>query len=72
MIELLEIRGETASICPSEVARKCFPDTWRGQMEEVRSVASDLAREGRASILQKGIEISPDNWKGPIRIRIKK
>ncbi|MEM8899496.1 MAG: DUF3253 domain-containing protein [Bacteroidota bacterium] len=71
MIELLEKRGECSSICPSEVARACFPEDWREYMEEVREVAKELANEGRASILQKGEVLQEDNWKGPIRIRIK-
>lgn len=71
MIELLEKRGESSSICPSEVARACFPGDWRVYMEEVREVAKELAREGRVSILQKGVVIQEGIWKGPIRIRIK-
>ena len=71
MIELLEKRGECSSICPSEVARACFPEDWRGYMEEVRDIAKELAREGRASILQKGEVVSEDKWEGPVRIRIK-
>ena len=71
MIELLEKRGESSSICPSEVARACFPEDWRAYMEEVREVAKELAREGRVSILQKGVVIQEGIWKGPIRIRIK-
>lgn len=72
MIELLEKRGESSSICPSEVARDCFPEDWRAHMEAVREVAKELAKEGRVHILQKGMIVEQDHWKGPIRIQIKK
>lgn len=64
-------RGADKSTCPSEVARMLFADNWRGQMEQVRNVAIDLAKQGKILITQKGLPINLGSIKGPIRIRIK-
>jgi hypothetical protein len=65
-------RGAEKSICPSEVARKLFPDNWETHMEEVRRVARQLHHQGDIEITQKGMVIRDLNVKGPIRIRISK
>uniref|UniRef100_T1J621 Tubulin-specific chaperone E n=1 Tax=Strigamia maritima TaxID=126957 RepID=T1J621_STRMM len=69
IICLTQERGSEKSICPSEVARKLFPNGWRSVMQLVRDVGSDLALEGRILILQKGQAINPENVRGPIRFR---
>jgi hypothetical protein len=73
---LLERRAPGASICPSDAARALESDAadWRPLMPRVRNVAAALARQGRLSITQKGIEIDPQTVtdgtvKGPIRLR---
>ena len=68
---LLASRGPEKSICPSEVAR-CLADQqdWRRLMEPVRDVARELARQGEIVITQGGREVDPDDFKGPIRIRL--
>ena len=71
MWELLSKRGPQKSICPSEVAKKCFPEGWRIHMEVVRKVAYEWAEEGKVMITQKGIPVDPARVKGPIRIKIK-
>mmetsp|Transcript_37679 Transcript_37679/g.83912 ORF Transcript_37679/g.83912 Transcript_37679/m.83912 type:complete len:81 (-) Transcript_37679:173-415(-) len=40
-------------------------------MEATRKVARRLAEEGRIEITQKGQAVDPNNFKGPIRLRLK-
>lgn len=70
IIALATARGNTKTICPSEVARKLWPDDWRTHMPEVRACAFALRDMARVRIMQKGIGISTDDVKGPIRIQI--
>ncbi|MCS6995986.1 MAG: DUF3253 domain-containing protein [Casimicrobiaceae bacterium] len=60
------------SICPSEVARRLWPEgeAWRAHMEAVREVAQALAREGRIAITQGGRVLDPGQpIRGPVRLR---
>ncbi|MGW5145942.1 DUF3253 domain-containing protein [Rhodococcus koreensis] len=66
---LLDARAESASICPSDVARAVAPDDWRPLMESVREAARRLAAAGEVEITQKGAVVDPDSARGPIRIR---
>lgn len=68
IIELLLLRKPTETICPSEVARKLFPENWRDHMDEVRAVAIDMSLENILEITQKGKKVSPP-FRGPIRLR---
>lgn len=70
MLELLIFRGRDATICPSEVPRKCFPDDWRRYMDLTRLIAQELAEEGKVHLMQRGKTIDPNKLKGPIRIRL--
>ena len=63
-------RGPEKSTCPSEIARKLFPDDWRNHMKNVRDVAIDLHNQGKVMITQKGIAIDVNHIKGPVRIKI--
>jgi uncharacterized protein (DUF2461 family) len=63
-------RGNDKTICPSEVARKLWPDDWRVHMDEVRKIAIELRDQGKVAITQKGEEVSGNEFVGPIRIRI--
>jgi len=63
-------RGPEKSTCPSEIARKLFPDDWRNHMKNVRNVAIDLHNQGKVMITQKGIAIDVNHIKGPVRIKI--
>jgi hypothetical protein len=71
ILDLLAQRKEGATICPSEVARKCFgEDAWREQMETVRQAARRLVADGQIEITQKGQVVDPSRAKGPIRLRL--
>jgi hypothetical protein len=63
-------RGPEKSTCPSEIARKLFPDDWREHMKDVVDVAIDLHNQGKVVITQKGMPIDVNHIKGPIRIKI--
>ena len=63
-------RGETSSICPSEVARH-FGEQWRTLLPQVRDAARALSQAGLIDILRKGRPIAPDAIKGVIRLRIR-
>ena len=71
ILELLNRRGKSLSICPSEV----LPEDQKGDkrmMEHVRRSARLLAAENKIEITQAGRRIDPQNFKGPIRLRLKK
>ena len=70
IIEQATQRGKDKTICPSEVARKLWPDEWRDHMEEVRKAAFALRNNGQVVITQKGHIITGDDLVGPIRIKI--
>ncbi|MCF0057164.1 DUF3253 domain-containing protein [Dyadobacter sp. CY356] len=63
-------RGTEKSTCPSEIARRLFPDIWRNHMKDVLEVAIDLHNKGRVLITQKGIPVDVKDIKGPVRIKI--
>ncbi|MEU2117379.1 DUF3253 domain-containing protein [Streptomyces sp. NPDC016459] len=72
ILELLEKRGPTASICPSDAARAVYKgddDGWRALMEPARSAARRLVTSGEVEITQGGRPVEPTDFKGPIRIR---
>jgi Protein of unknown function (DUF3253) len=71
MIALVNDRGTTKTVCPSEVARVLggdHPDAWGPLMIPVRRVAVSLAQEGRVVIYRKGKPVAPDDFKGVYRI----
>lgn len=70
IVLLATARGITKTICPSEVARKLWPDDWRDHMTKVRDAAFELRDNETVHITQKGKVISGNNVAGPIRIRI--
>ena len=70
ILELLDARAATASICPSEAARAAAPDSeWRKLMEPARCAARRLAARGLVDLTQKGAVVDPGTFKGPVRIR---
>lgn len=72
ILELLERRGPTASICPSDAARAVYGgdgDGWRALMEPARRAARRLVEAGEVEITQAGRPIEPTQARGPIRIR---
>ncbi|MFL6585410.1 MAG: DUF3253 domain-containing protein [Luteimonas sp.] len=68
---LLDARAPDASICPSDVARRLYPeDTWRGAMPDMRRVACVLAGDGVIRITQSDVVLDPEApISGPIRLR---
>jgi hypothetical protein len=67
--DLLATRARTATICPSEAARRVDPDGWRDLMEPARMAARRLVAQGEVQIVQAGRVVDPSTAKGPIRIR---
>lgn len=72
ILEFLDRRAPTASICPSDAARAVYEghdDGWRALMEPARRAAARLAAAGEVEITQAGRPIEPATARGPIRIR---
>ncbi|MER6563466.1 DUF3253 domain-containing protein [Streptomyces sp. NPDC001027] len=72
ILELLDRRGPTASICPSDAARAVYEgddDGWRALVEPARRAARRLVTAGEAEITQAGRPVAPAQARGPIRIR---
>ncbi|WP_405689929.1 DUF3253 domain-containing protein [Streptomyces sp. NBC_01185] len=72
ILELLERRGPTATICPSDAARAVYDgddDGWRALMEPARRAAARLVTAGDVEITQAGRAVEPARARGPIRIR---
>lgn len=80
IIELLDARPRSATICPSEAARRVAADgadrdaaagddAWRELMEPARRAARRLVDAGEVQITQRGREVDPSTARGPIRIR---
>ncbi|THA76110.1 DUF3253 domain-containing protein [Streptomyces sp. A0642] len=72
IVELLDQRGPTGTICPSDAARAVYAhddDGWRALMEPVRRAARRLVAAGEVEITQGGQPIEPEQARGPIRIR---
>ncbi|CAL9338590.1 hypothetical protein SUDANB120_00220 [Streptomyces sp. enrichment culture] len=72
ILDLLERRGPTATLCPSDVARAVYAgegDGWRALMEPVRGAARRLVAAGEVEITQAGRPVDPAEARGPIRIR---
>jgi hypothetical protein len=80
---LLEARASPKTICPSEVARSLSSleldelnaREWRDVMPVIRERVWKMRDEGQVEIMQKGAvlsnEISLEDVKGPIRVRLK-
>ncbi|MFF1556150.1 DUF3253 domain-containing protein [Streptomyces sp. NPDC058279] len=72
ILELLDRRGPTATICPSDAARAVYEgddDGWRALMEPARRAARRLVASGEVEITQAGRPVEPTKARGPIRIR---
>ena len=71
ILSLLQTRADTATICPSEVARQLEPVSWRPLMPEVRRVATIMAAAGEVELRQRGVVVSPfTEIRGPLRISL--
>ncbi|MFG2340484.1 DUF3253 domain-containing protein [Streptomyces yangpuensis] len=72
ILKLLDQRGPTATICPSDPAREVYAgdgDGWRDLMEPARRAARRLVTAGEVEITQRGHTVDPGGARGPIRIR---
>ena len=69
----LEARGPEKTICPSEVARALgkTEEEWRPLMQPVRDVAAKLADAGELEFSQRGKRISPRDFRGAVRLRLR-
>lgn len=70
--DLLDARAASATICPSEAARRVGGDDdegWRDLMEPARRAARRLVAAGEVEITQGGKVVDPSTAKGAIRIR---
>lgn len=68
ILALLSTRSPQATICPSEVLAKEVKQD-KVAMEEVRSTARRLYSQGLVCFTQKGIEVSPYEARGPVRLK---
>lgn len=74
ILELLDSRARSATICPSDAARAVDaasqdPGSWRDLMEPARRAARRLVESGEVVITQGGRVVDPSTAKGAIRIR---
>ena len=67
---LLSQRGPGKTICPSEVLPLELKKD-KEMMESVRAVAKELVAKGLIEITQGGEAVDPQNFRGPIRLRLK-
>lgn len=69
LLALARQRAPDRTFCPSDAARRLFPDAWRGRMDEVRAEAARLAAAGLLRVTQGGREVSGGGpWRGPVRL----
>ena len=69
ILDLLDARAASATICPSEAARVVGGEGWRDLMEPARQAARRLVARDEVEITQGGHVVDPSTAKGPIRIR---
>ncbi|MBC7742295.1 MAG: DUF3253 domain-containing protein [Bdellovibrionaceae bacterium] len=71
ILNLLANRLATSTICPSEVL-PLPKKSDKQMMEHVRRSTRLLSAEGKIEILQKDKLVDPTDFKGPIRLRLKR
>ncbi len=80
ILELLEHRAPSATICPSEAARTVAQaggtggeegdgDAWRDLMPAARAAAGRLVERGEVEVTQRGRVVDVATARGPVRIR---
>ena len=71
ILKKLAIRSPESTICPSEILNH---DEKQNEelMKKVRFAAKRLHDKGLIDFYQKGQKIDPDNFKGPIRLKLKR
>ncbi|ANB09038.1 S-adenosylmethionine tRNA ribosyltransferase [Streptomyces ambofaciens] len=71
-MDLLERRAATASICPSDAARRVHEgddEGWRALLEPARRAAWRLVGSGEVEVTQAGRPVTQAEARGPVRIR---
>ncbi len=71
ILDAVAARGQDKTICPSEIARACWPRDWRSKMNAVRRCAYNLQEANLIDITQAGEVVDGRQAKGAIRLRIK-
>lgn len=69
ILELLNQRGPSVTICPSEVLSEDKKSN-KVEMEKVRQAARRLVHQGKILIMQKGQVVDPSDFRGPIRLKL--
>lgn len=69
ILELLKLRGNGKTICPSEVLPN-YKKQDKIEMEKVKSAARRLVAKGKIEIHQKGHRVDSSTAKGPIRLKL--
>ncbi|MEU1918272.1 DUF3253 domain-containing protein [Streptomyces massasporeus] len=72
IMNLLDRRAATSSICPSDAAREVHEgddEGWRALMEPARRAAWRLVTAGKVEVTQSGRPVTETEARGPIRIR---
>jgi hypothetical protein len=69
ILDLLDARTRSGTICPSEAARAVDPDGWRDLMEPARQAARRLVARDLVEVVQSGHVVDASTAKGPIRLR---
>lgn len=68
ILAMLSERDPNATICPSEVARALFPESWRKEMETIRHAARRLQAKELVIAKQEGRQVDLARARGPVRI----
>eukprot|EP01016_Furgasonia_blochmanni_P044796 TRINITY_DN6250_c0_g1_i2.p2 TRINITY_DN6250_c0_g1~~TRINITY_DN6250_c0_g1_i2.p2 ORF type:complete len:100 (+),score=5.20 TRINITY_DN6250_c0_g1_i2:154-453(+) len=74
ILHMVQMRGPTKTICPSEAARKYYGGeeaVWRAKMPFIRDIARELVEENVIEVTQKGSVVDITVARGPIRLRLK-
>lgn len=71
ILELLSRRPASSTICPSEVLATDEKSS-KEKMEQVRQAARRLVHQGKIAITQKNQVVDPSEFKGPIRLKLKR
>lgn len=78
---ILETLAEQGSVAPVDIARSLGearkrpnekPDAWRRFMNPVKQQMVHLARAGQVEIVRKGKAVDPEDFRGVVRMRLKK
>lgn len=78
---ILEALGELGSAAPVDIARALGearkrpnekPDAWRRFMNPVKQQMIHLARGGLVEIVRKGEVVDPEDFRGVVRMRLKR